>query len=70
MPAILTKREEVDQWLEADTMDALALQRPLSDDDLRNRRERRERGWRGGMIRIAITQAPRLTDGHRPVTTF
>jgi hypothetical protein len=25
----------VDQWLEADTMDALALQRPLPDDALR-----------------------------------
>ena len=35
MPAILTKPEEVDQWLEADTMDALALQRPLPDDALR-----------------------------------
>ena len=27
MPVILTKPEEVDQWLEADTMDALALRR-------------------------------------------
>jgi putative SOS response-associated peptidase YedK len=35
MPVILTKPEEVDQWLEADTMDALALQRPLPDDALR-----------------------------------
>jgi putative SOS response-associated peptidase YedK len=35
MPVILTKQEEVDQWLEADTMDALALQRPLPDDVLR-----------------------------------
>jgi hypothetical protein len=35
MPVILTNPEEVDQWLEADIMDALALQRPLPDDALR-----------------------------------
>jgi putative SOS response-associated peptidase YedK len=35
MPVILTKPEEVDQWLEADTLDALALQRPMPDDALR-----------------------------------
>jgi hypothetical protein len=29
---ILTTPGEVDQWLEADTMDALALQRPMPDD--------------------------------------
>jgi len=32
MPAILTTVEEVDQWLEADTPDALALQLSLPDD--------------------------------------
>jgi putative SOS response-associated peptidase YedK len=35
MLAILTMSEEVDQWLEADTVDALTLQRPLPDDVLR-----------------------------------
>ncbi len=35
MPAILTTPGEFDQWLEADTIDALALQRPLPDDVLR-----------------------------------
>jgi len=35
MPAILTTAAEFDQWLEADTVDALAVQRPLPDDSLR-----------------------------------
>jgi hypothetical protein len=35
MPVILTQPAEVDRWLEADTSDALALQRPLPDDALR-----------------------------------
>ena len=35
MPVILTTPEEVDRWLEADTAEALALQRPLPDDALR-----------------------------------
>ena len=35
MPVILTTSDEVDQWLEADTSEALALQRPLPDDALR-----------------------------------
>ena len=35
MPVILTTPAEADQWLEADTPDALALQRPLPDDTLR-----------------------------------
>jgi putative SOS response-associated peptidase YedK len=35
MPVILTTAAEVDQWLEADTVEALALQRPLADDALR-----------------------------------
>lgn len=35
MPVILTTTAELDQWLEADTPDALALQRPLPDDALR-----------------------------------
>jgi putative SOS response-associated peptidase YedK len=35
MPVILTTPDEFDRWLEADTLDALALQRPLSDDALR-----------------------------------
>ena len=34
MPVILTLPAEVDQWLEADTSDALALHRPLPDDAL------------------------------------
>jgi putative SOS response-associated peptidase YedK len=35
MPVILTTPAEVDAWLEAETADALALQRPLQDDLLR-----------------------------------
>ncbi len=35
MPVILTTPAEVDQWLTAETADALALQRPLPDDALR-----------------------------------
>ena len=35
-PVILTTPAEVEQWLEADTSDALTLQRPLPDDALRN----------------------------------
>jgi len=35
MPVILTTPEEVDRWLEADTAEALTLQRPLADDALR-----------------------------------
>jgi putative SOS response-associated peptidase YedK len=35
MPVILTTPDEFDRWLEADTVDALALQRPMPDDALR-----------------------------------
>ncbi len=35
MPATLRSQEEADRWLEADTPDALALQRPLPDDALK-----------------------------------
>jgi putative SOS response-associated peptidase YedK len=35
MPVILTTPAECDRWLEADTLDALKLQRPLPDDALR-----------------------------------
>ena len=35
MPVILRSQEEADRRLEADTRDALALQRPLPDDALR-----------------------------------
>jgi putative SOS response-associated peptidase YedK len=35
MPVILTTPDEFDRWLEADTLDALNLQRPLSDGALR-----------------------------------
>jgi putative SOS response-associated peptidase YedK len=35
MPVILTTPDEFDRWLQADTVDALALQRPLQDDGLR-----------------------------------
>ena len=34
-PVILTTAAEVDRWLEAETSDALALQRPLADGALR-----------------------------------
>ena len=34
MPVILTSSDELDRWLEADTSDALALQRPLPDHAL------------------------------------
>ena len=35
MPVILTTPDEFDRWLEADTLDALKLQRPLPGDALR-----------------------------------
>ncbi len=35
MPVILTTPTEFERWLEADTVDALALQRPLPDEALR-----------------------------------
>jgi putative SOS response-associated peptidase YedK len=35
MPVILTTPAEVDRWFEADTPDALALQRPSPDEALR-----------------------------------
>jgi putative SOS response-associated peptidase YedK len=35
MPVILTTPGEVDLWLEAETIEAIALQRPLADDALR-----------------------------------
>jgi putative SOS response-associated peptidase YedK len=35
MPVILTTPAEFDRWLEQDTLNALALQRPLPDDALR-----------------------------------
>ena len=35
MPVILTSPAEADRWLEAETADALALQRPLPEDALR-----------------------------------
>jgi putative SOS response-associated peptidase YedK len=35
MPVILTTLEECDMWFEADTWDAVALQRPLPDKALR-----------------------------------
>jgi hypothetical protein len=35
MPVILTTPDEADWWLEADSMGALAVQRPLADDALR-----------------------------------
>jgi putative SOS response-associated peptidase YedK len=35
MPVMLTTPDEFDRWLEADTLDALKLQRPLPNDALR-----------------------------------
>jgi putative SOS response-associated peptidase YedK len=35
MPVILTSPADFDRWLEAETSDALALQRPLPEDALR-----------------------------------
>jgi putative SOS response-associated peptidase YedK len=35
MPVVLTAAAEVDRWVEADTPEALTLQRPLPDDALR-----------------------------------
>jgi putative SOS response-associated peptidase YedK len=35
MPVILTTPPEVDVWLEADTLGALALQKPLLDGSIR-----------------------------------
>ena len=35
MPTILTTPEEIDLWLEGETIEALKLQRPLPDDVLR-----------------------------------
>lgn len=45
MPVLLTKPEEWAAWLEAPTADALALQRPLSDDAMKEvaRGERQDR---------------------------
>ena len=35
MPVILTTPAEIDLWLEGETIEVLALQRPLADDALR-----------------------------------
>ncbi len=35
MPVILTTPDDVDLWLQAETPEALALQKPLPDDALR-----------------------------------
>ncbi len=35
MPVILMTSDEVDRWLEADSAEALALERPLKDDGFR-----------------------------------
>jgi putative SOS response-associated peptidase YedK len=43
MPVILTTPGEFDQWLEADTIDALVLQRPLPDDHYASSRRARRR---------------------------
>jgi putative SOS response-associated peptidase YedK len=38
MPVILTKPEQIEEWMSAPIADALALQLPLPDDALRRRR--------------------------------
>jgi putative SOS response-associated peptidase YedK len=54
MPVILTTVDEFDSWLEADTPDALALQRPLADDALRIvAKGEREDGAVGSLIPLA-----------------
>jgi putative SOS response-associated peptidase YedK len=35
MPAVLTRADEIDQWLTAPAPEALKLQRPLPDDALK-----------------------------------
>jgi putative SOS response-associated peptidase YedK len=57
MPVILTTPAEFDRWLEADTLEALALQRPLPDDALRvvAKGEKREGGR--GHRRLALTHS-------------
>jgi len=57
MPVILTTAAEVDQWLVADTTEALNLQRPLADHALRIvAKGEREDGK---------TISPRWSDPHR-----
>jgi putative SOS response-associated peptidase YedK len=45
MPVILRAREEVDQWLSADTAKALKLQRPVSNRALRIVARGRRADW-------------------------
>ena len=54
MTVILTTPDEFDRWLEADTLDALALQRPLADDALRIvAKGEKEDGGVGSLISMA-----------------
>jgi putative SOS response-associated peptidase YedK len=54
MTVILTTPDEFDRWLEADTLDALALQRPLADDALRIvAKGEKEDGVVGSLISVA-----------------
>src|SRR5271165_5741304 len=59
MPVILTTPAEVDQWLDAETSHALALQRPLADDVLRivAKGKKRGRARREG-VRMTTDYAP------------
>ncbi len=50
MPVILRSQEEADRWLEADTPDVPALQRPLPDDALEVGHSRLGDPRRGGKL--------------------
>ncbi len=63
MPVILTTSDEVDRWLEADTVEALALQRPLADDALQVVALRLRLARTCGLLRVRLRR--RLLAGRR-----